>query len=360
MIITFDKGQFTVTNDADKSVRIGLDGTIISYTGRTVKRMPNGFRRDDIDDAAQSLCGIESLLYNLCYGAYHDYEVAAKVERLWNANTLHKCRSVREACNGYGSLGMAWPIFNTLTFKQLLKTIREYEETVNSYYFSEFVEWYYSYKFFNEANVQELVRHYPLSELKDMYYNYSNDWPKIAKMLSDDDIYDMYCIFGSFYDIKRIIKEILKLTKELNIKCPTKNILHAYANLKREAENARDRRKSETLAANQNPKWAYEDDNFVVIVPTTMQELVDEGQAQHNCVGDFWTNAYGNNLAKGKQERGVVFIRRADSPDASYITCDFDINTKQIHQFLGTCNQEVRDSNAKAFRHEYQEYLFTL
>lgn len=357
MIIAFDKGQFTLTNDEAKVVHISLDGTVTSYTGRVVKRMPNGFRKSAIENAVFGLSGIESILWSLCRDNYCcEYEIASKMERLWNANTLHKCVDVTGSRNGWFNFGNARPMFRDLTFKQLLKAVREYEETVDTYHFSDLANWYYLHELLGAANMQELMNYYRQDDLQYVYDYHKNDWPKIAKMLKDDNIYDMYCVFG-FNDTVRVIEDVISLANELGVKCPTKNVLHAYANLKREVENIRNRRKDETLAAHQDPTWAYEGSGFVVIVPTTMQELVAEGQAQHNCVGDYWTRAYGNDLGKGKQQRGVVFIRRADRPQESYITCDFNLQTMCIYQFLGTYNITVTDANAKAFRQEYQEYL---
>ena len=357
MIIAFTKGQFILTNDEAKSVHISLDGTVTSYTGRTVKRMPNGFRKSAIEDAVYDLRGIESVLWNLCRDTYcRDSEIAAKMERLWNANALHKCVNVTGSRSGWFNFGEAHTMFRDLTFKQLLKAIREYEDTTDSYTFSDFAGWYSMRELLGAANVQELMSYYRQDDLQYAYRYHKSNWNNVAKMLADDDVYDMYCIFG-FGEAVRMIDDVIKLANELGVKVPTKNVLHALANLTREAENMRNRRKDETLAANQNPAWAYEGNGFVVIVPTTMQELVAEGQAQHNCVGDYWTRAYGNDLGEGKQNRGVVFIRRADRPQESYITCDFDLETMCIHQYLATYNESVRDEDAKAFRREYQEYL---
>lgn len=357
MIIAFDKGQFILTNDEAKSVHISLDGTMTSYTGRTVKRMPNGFRKSAIEDAVYELSGIESVLWCLCRDKYrHDYEIASKMERLWNANTLHKCLNVTGSRNGWFNFGEARDMFRDLTFKQLLKAIREYEKTVDTYTFSDLASWYFIHELLGTANAQELMNYYREDDLQYVFGWHKDNCNKVAKMLMDDDVYDMYCAFGSC-DTMRMIDNVIKLANELGVEYPTKNVLHAFANLTREAENMRNRRKDETLAANQNPAWAYEGNGFVVIVPTTMRELVAEGQAQHNCVGDYWTRAYGNDLEKGKQNRGVVFIRHADRPEASYITCDFNLETKCINQYLATYNESVQDEDAKAFRREYQEYL---
>jgi len=99
----------------------------------------------------------------------------------------------------------------------------------------------------------------------------------------------------------------------------------------------------------------FEDDNFIVVVPTTYQELVDEGNAQRNCAAHYEFNNY---LRHGY--RTIVFVRRKGDIEHSYITCDMDCTTHTIRQYLSYGNSTVREENALAFKQKYQEYLKTL
>lgn len=96
---------------------------------------------------------------------------------------------------------------------------------------------------------------------------------------------------------------------------------------------------------------AYENDTFSVIVPTTRQELIEEGKALNNCLGGIeWDNF----LKDGK--RYVVFIRRKDNIEHPYIACDFNLDGIII-QFLTYNNTLVHDDDALIFKKEYQKYL---
>lgn len=57
---------------------------------------------------------------------------------------------------------------------------------------------------------------------------------------------------------------------------------------------------------------------YVVKIPYTKEELVLEGNQQHNCVGGYDTY-----IKSGRDF--IYFIRKKDNPDESYVTCQFAI-----------------------------------
>ena len=60
-------------------------------------------------------------------------------------------------------------------------------------------------------------------------------------------------------------------------------------------------------------------DDYIVVVPQTYEDLVDEGKQQNNCVGHYYNESIlgGENL--------ILFIRHSNSPKKSYITCRYNI-----------------------------------
>lgn len=99
----------------------------------------------------------------------------------------------------------------------------------------------------------------------------------------------------------------------------------------------------------------YENEDFIVTVPITYQELLSEGKALNNCLAHYEWNQY---LKKGA--RRVVFIREKTNPDKPYIACDINIANNSIQQYYGYGNSTPYDEKASSFRREYQEYLYTL
>lgn len=77
----------------------------------------------------------------------------------------------------------------------------------------------------------------------------------------------------------------------------------------------------------------YED--YCFIVPTTPKELIDEGEQQHNCVGSYYNNSMSNGIDF------IYFIRKKNEPEKSYITCRFDVYTKETVEARYKFNDKV-------------------
>lgn len=73
-------------------------------------------------------------------------------------------------------------------------------------------------------------------------------------------------------------------------------------------------------------------------MPTTPKELIDEGEQQHNCVGVY----YNDSMSEGNVF--IYFIRKKNEPEKSYITCRFDMYTKETvearYKFNGLVSKE--------------------
>lgn len=96
----------------------------------------------------------------------------------------------------------------------------------------------------------------------------------------------------------------------------------------------------------------YEDDIFSVVIPTTAKEFQEEADNQHNCVFRLYYSRVHDKLTH------IVFIRRKNNLDKSYITCEVS-NKGEIVQYLAKYNNDVEDKDALAFRQNYQNYLFS-
>lgn len=130
------------------------------------------------------------------------------------------------------------------------------------------------------------------------------------------------------------------------------NVMNKYVNLKREVEAKKD-----SVFANKQLKknLTFEDDNFIVVVPTTIAELVKEGEEQHNCVGDY---GYDNKVLEGKCN--IVFIRKKINPNKSYITCEINPNGHIIQYYLAHNYGVYEGDPAYSFKLKYIEYLQTI
>lgn len=83
--------------------------------------------------------------------------------------------------------------------------------------------------------------------------------------------------------------------------------------------------------------------DYYFIVPTTLEELVDEGKQQHNCVGSY----YNDSMSRG--EDFIYFIRKKNKPEKSYITCRFNVErneTKEARYKFNDSDIRMEDKEA--------------
>ena len=77
-----------------------------------------------------------------------------------------------------------------------------------------------------------------------------------------------------------------------------------------------------------------ETEDFQIVVPTCIEQLQDEGKQQNNCVGYF----YNQKIIDGTY--AIYFIRRKTNPDKSFVTCRIDIKGKETveHRYFNNKN----------------------
>jgi hypothetical protein len=100
--------------------------------------------------------------------------------------------------------------------------------------------------------------------------------------------------------------------------------LETILNLNLEKKNAILTEQQNILAEKFNN---YEIGDYVVIVPTTYEQLVDEGNQQNNCVG----RCYHDSIRCGSD--WIYFIRHKETPTQSFITCQYSRNSRNTVQY---------------------------
>lgn len=91
---------------------------------------------------------------------------------------------------------------------------------------------------------------------------------------------------------------------------------------------------------------------FEVVIPQSKQDFVDEATNQHNCVfGSYYPRVVDH-------ETLVVFIRRKEDINNSFITCEIDPYNGQIIQYLKRYNARPTNKNSLDFRDLYQTFLY--
>lgn len=101
--------------------------------------------------------------------------------------------------------------------------------------------------------------------------------------------------------------------------------------------------------ARHSKAWEFEFGDFAVSIPTCGQDLVTEGQRMHHCVG-----GYVNRIVTG--ECYICFIRRKDTPNDCYITCQV-MPSGSINQYFLAYDRYISSDEDRAFRVAFQEHL---
>lgn len=79
----------------------------------------------------------------------------------------------------------------------------------------------------------------------------------------------------------------------------------------------------------------FEYDKYCVVVPTCVEDLIDEGKQQHNCVGSY----YNSDIAEGDDY--IYFIRLKENKEQSYITCRYHAYSNETVEVRKKNNDEV-------------------
>lgn len=92
----------------------------------------------------------------------------------------------------------------------------------------------------------------------------------------------------------------------------------------------------------------FEDDEYVIVVPQTPQEVAEEATNQHNCLRSYMTRIRNGQTA-------VVFIRRKIDVESSYVTCE--VLGGKLTQCNGAFNRSpfASDPHLARFVHEWKK-----
>lgn len=96
---------------------------------------------------------------------------------------------------------------------------------------------------------------------------------------------------------------------------------------------------------------SYKKDNLAVVVPQSIEDLVNEGKMQNNCVGHY----YNNSVVEDKCL--LYFIRLADSINKSYITCRYDLKSRKTVECKYKNNKVVTSKYDTNFIQEIDEQI---
>lgn len=157
---------------------------------------------------------------------------------------------------------------------------------------------------------------------------------------------DWEYLYGDDFVYKYVARYI-KLCNQLHYERTYKDLYLSICRMEKEK-----RLMAEKLCVEyqKNAPLFFEDDNYIVLIPTTADEFKREADYQHNCVFRVY---YPKVL---DCETHVVFIRKKSDIDTSYITCEVN-NEGKIIQYLGRYNKLPKEESIREFYLSYKRYL---
>ncbi len=152
------------------------------------------------------------------------------------------------------------------------------------------------------------------------------------------------------------ITEYLRMCRKMN-KQPQKatSFIREYCETLREYEARKQQHSIEMFRQtySQKPKaFDFEYGNYKIVVPTEPNDLIDEGRRMHHCVG-----GYVRNVVDG--ETYIVFVRRKDTPEDCYITCQVRLNG-EIGQYYLSYDRNITRVEDIEFRQAFQTHLYSV
>lgn len=91
-------------------------------------------------------------------------------------------------------------------------------------------------------------------------------------------------------------------------------------------------------------------DDYIVVVPQNVIDLVNESFQQNNCVGYYYNNSIknGNNC--------IFFLRKKDKPEKSYITCRYCVDNKKVEEARYKNNRNI-DSTDEEIVYNINDFI---
>ncbi len=99
--------------------------------------------------------------------------------------------------------------------------------------------------------------------------------------------------------------------------------------------------------------YGYTGKDYVVVVPSRIEEIMEEGEKLHHCVGS--SDRYWERMER--RESYVLFLRRTSKPDTPYYTLEIepDGTVRQKRTMYDRQNKDIKD--AEKFLREWQKVI---
>ena len=361
-----DRNMVYFTNDEGKTWSFDVNtGIFLSPKGNAVKSFPTGLGSFiDGHDTRDDLAVVRLMAY--IRNSPYDYGVRDEKNyyMLRNPSYYAKLAVLFQTMDKIANLGCVpdrWnlSISNLKFINDHFKAFAKWYNENHSNEIDDFVKFYGVEMYCTQHHID--AEHLSADTVSFIqYYLIRNNGIFTAKWASLENLpYTMYFLSHGLVDVvgvnvaSNLLTTFFDWCETTGIKPQKSDFYRQYLDVKRTYIANKKQYDMAALANNYASKrnaLLFEDDTLKVIIPTTTEEFKAEGDAQHNCVYSMYLEKCIKNTTH------VVFIRRKDALNKSYITCEVD-KRGYIIQYLGQYNGWVADPDAINFKKQYQDWL---
>ena len=147
--------------------------------------------------------------------------------------------------------------------------------------------------------------------------------------------------------------EMVKYSKALDVELTkSKDYTRYYMELKNSYIAQKDACDARLFTQHYDKKrnaLSFENDKYIVVIPTAPNDIITEGARQKNCVAGYRDKVINGNGY-------IVFVRHKDDVEKNYITCEV-YNNGKIGQYYRACNANIRTPEEHDFYRAYAQHL---
>lgn len=167
------------------------------------------------------------------------------------------------------------------------------------------------------------------------------DLIKLARLLKNNS--EKQINKGQLYKIIDLLDEMPELWKEVKPQDDFFKVFNRIYKIYCLKENAKSLKQ---IAKNELQILEIEDmttENYCVVVPRSLEDLIVEGQQQNNCVGYYYCDDIAANFSL------IYFIRRKNDKSKSVYTCRYNTSMNKTVEFRGFNNSNVEEKEVLSF-----------
>lgn len=208
--------------------------------------------------------------------------------------------------------------------------------------------------FFEKHNITPNEKH--SLEFYRLLYRHCRFWPaekiKLTNYFFDHNQLD---VFFSVSTAFRFIDELFEIAAIIDYEVVKKDFFRQYIMVREIYDTNKIKFNNKKLFeqyAKHSHIWNYQNDEFFIKIPSSVEDFRKEAEDQHNCL---YRGSYIRQVLSG--ETNIIFIRRKSEPEKSFITCEITPDGTICQYFLKRNAAPWPDTPEAVFRRELEKFI---